>query len=148
MKENIMKALNYLHDKGYTTQFEDTGNIIAYNNDSNEYYKIMVSTTGEMPAMRISSDMVTYDVQYNKPLDVLALVNACNKNRPFMKFTMNLVEAGDYALVRGGNPEDLVFMSIEAEVLTFFGTSEQMLIILDDALSSFKSAKESMPDKI
>lgn len=142
-EEAVAKAFDMLHKKGYSTEHKVDG-FIAYKQDS-EYYEITINKMGNIPVIGVSSNVGSFSAETTLPLQVATFVNRLNEAMPFVKFTMSYVAAGDYALVTGGSPDDIYSTDIDAEFVSFFGTDEQMLLILEDVLNTFKQIKKDMP---
>ncbi|MDE7413084.1 MAG: hypothetical protein K2N05_04745 [Muribaculaceae bacterium] len=140
----VANALEILSEKGYSTDVAG-GKINAYIPDK-EYYEIFINKDGNIPIFQIRTLLGSFSYPNNDPYDVYVFADNLNQNMPFVKFTVNPVQAGGLALIDDSYAEDeIIEYSVSGMVTTFFGTNDQMGMILTDCLNTFRTIKENMP---
>lgn len=137
------KAEQQLRQKGYSVQREDANMIATINGDT---YYVVVNTSGVVPLLHVSTELRTYDAPSDTMLPAYQFLNDANRQLPMVKFTINTISAGDYGIINGMGSDGIMGFTLAGSFQTFFNDDDQMLFLLDDALTTLSGLRQLVPE--
>ncbi len=139
--ELLEKASSYLKDQGFQV-FPDGDGVAATTDNLEISVYVFSDPTLPLPLLRMTACVATYE--NTTDLNVLSFVNSININSPVIKFSATGTQKGDYALVNGGNPEDVIYM-VYATIDQYYSSDDAMKKIIYVYSKSLKEIKKGMP---
>lgn len=140
----IAEAVRYLQEKGYSTQVDQNA-ITATSDDITFTLSVVSNEAPPISWVIITSNLHTYSNESRS--DVLDFANTLNASIPFLKFTVGDIMAGDYALINGGDPNDMYY-SVSCTAFSYFQTVEELRLILSFQIDQFKALKAEFPSSL